>query len=260
MRTGVMKMLGPSMIALVMAGLVVLAAAAAPKAEAAGPNPEFSLAAKNRNCDTNPLTVKPDTCRIPIGASFTAQVWLDKVAGMIDVDGDTVAGWDAVVARVLDSAGLTLNRRPYPGEVVNCTGGIAHAAGDDGDIHAYCDVGLGNERLDTGLMFEIDYTCGPSGAELLIMAHGTGINTSLAREDGYRVFEANATEVLIIDCAFVWDVTLDGVVSASDISRVVRHYGQTVPPAAIENDVTGDGVVSAADIGEVVAHYGQYAP
>jgi hypothetical protein len=234
---------------------------AAGTATAAGPAPELSMAGKNRNCDTDPGTTKPDTCRVATGSMFTAQISLDKLAGLVDADGDTKAGWTWVQVHMLDTANLTLNDGlPYD-EAVNCSPGTTSRAGGDGDFGLTCGLQSGqNERLDTGLMFEIDYTCNASGAGAVTMIHDGGLDSHVGNENFAGIPDDDGLEVLTIECAYLWDVNGDGVVSAGDIAWVVGLFGQTVPPASIVYDVNSDGVMSAADIAEVVGHYGEMTP
>jgi hypothetical protein len=245
---------------IVVAVLAAMGGAARP-ATAAGPAPELSMAGKNRNCDTDPGTTKPDTCRIATGSMFTVQISLDKLAGLTDADGDTKAGWTWVQAHMLNTANLTLNDRPSTTEAVNCSPGTASEAGGDGDYGVTCGLQSGqNERLDTGLMLEIDYTCNASGAGALTMIHDGGLDSHVGNENFAGIPDDDGTEVLTIECAYLWDVNGDGVVAAGDIAVVVSLFGQTVPPASIVYDVNSDGVMSAADIAEVVGHYGEMAP
>jgi hypothetical protein len=245
--------------------IAVLAAlgGAAGTATAAGSTPELSMTGKDRNCDTDPATTKPDTCRIATGSMFTAQISLDKLAGLVDPDGDTKAGWHHVQARVLDTANLTLNDLDggNPSEAVNCQPGFPSQYGGDGAFGVTCNLQSGeNERTDTGVMFEIHYTCNAAGAGALTMVHGPGLDSQLGDENVVARLDDDGLEVLTIDCAFIWDVNGDGVVSAGDIAVVVSLFGQSVPPASIVYDVNSDGVMSAADIAEIVGHYGEMAP
>jgi hypothetical protein len=191
---------------------------------------------------------------------FTAQISLDKIAGLVDADGDTKAGWNYVQARILDTANLTFNPRPGPAEIVNCDPGLRGDASGDGDSYLVCNIASGeNERLDTGLMFELDYTCNAAGAGALTMVHGSGIDSALGDENFVAHPDDDGTEVLTIECALIWDVNGDGVVSGGDIAWVVSLFGQTVPPASIVYDVNSDGVMSGGDIAEVVGHFGEMA-
>ncbi|MEX1252940.1 MAG: hypothetical protein WEE64_01235 [Dehalococcoidia bacterium] len=236
-------------------------------AEANTVTPELSIAGKNRNCDTNPNTGKPDTCRLPLGGQLTVEVYIDKIAGLHDSDGDTIAGYGGIGLRLLTSPALSLNNRPQQTELGPAAApywpdcGIrAESKVSPTNYQAGCGLGIGLfGSIHLGKVAEVDYTCTTLGVFSVTLPNGPPPDSFLDGES-YYVPDGNELDILTIDCAFIWDVTGDGWVSVGDIGRVVHFFGQTVPPVAIEFDVTGDATINVGDIGEVVAHFGEQAP
>jgi hypothetical protein len=78
------------------------------------------------------------------------------------------------------------------------------------------------------------------------------------------VASADTTQEITVTYAFYgpfWDINHDGVDNYLDISSLVSHYRETVPPRPPRYigdyrwDITGDGMVNYLDVSTLVSHY-----
>ncbi|MEX1252939.1 MAG: hypothetical protein WEE64_01230 [Dehalococcoidia bacterium] len=236
-------------------------------ARAAGPSPDIVLKGQGMVCDTDPATPVGSMCRVALGKMFTVEGHIKKLAGLIDDDGDTVAGYNGVQIRLLTSAALTLNNRPQTTEMGPFAGRfwpdceIAAESKGAMDYLIGCGLGIGVfGSTYTGKFVEVDYTCSAIGVETVTAPNGPSPDGHITNENNQAVPDLGPAEALTIDCAFVWDVNGDGWVSIGDVGEVRQRFGQTVPPALPAADIDWDGTVSIGDIGQVVSHFGQQAP
>jgi hypothetical protein len=266
------------LIACAAATFAVIAVAAPAPGRAGGEggaSPDYSIGIDRSGdgvpeCSTH-VSPPVDSCRVGLGELFTAQVTLHSIAGLPDLDGDTVAGYTILDMRVRWSVpGMELENRPGSGEVVAPFCGIRpkskdgiDGAGPDDNLRVACiDVFGSEEETFLGTAFEFDLRCPNLGTSSVVLPHDYG-DAHVHDEISTTVLDLNdggVPEVLTIDCAFIWDVDQNGVVTAGDIGHVVGAFGEESPFGGREVDMNGDGVVTATDIARAVSHYGEAAP
>ena len=139
------------------------------------------------------------TCDVGEGSLFTVSVFIDAY--------DTSTGkYDAIQARLNESAGLTYQNRASVGEIVGvwpdgATGICADVETNlPGSYRVACVVGIGQPASTaTGVVMEVDYKCS-SGSQTVTLVHGDPSDTFLQDEDGNRAVDPGSDEVLTINC------------------------------------------------------------
>jgi hypothetical protein len=214
---------------------------ARPSAEAAAGS-QMSLAitpsGPGRACATSAGAAP---CLVPLGATFTAGVALDKYV-LTDYDGDTIAGYPAIQLRVDYSGGLTLQPRAGLAEWVApvCAAGgpFRLEREDPGAYLAMCSSGKtpGDDEVPelsaVGPFLEVDLACGPADStETVTLNHGAPLSSHLV-DDGMHdvVADGGVGESLTIHCLdFAADQDGDKCMTEFEASAVQKEGGNRDP-------------------------------
>ena len=170
---------------------------------------------------------------VPAGTQFTLQVFRDKV-NLSDLDSDTTAGYGAVQIRLNSTSGLVLENRSSVEEFgpagtpfwPDC--GFRAGSKGTNTYLGTCIIGTEtNESTYTGLIMEVDYTCGTLGVESqeqLSMIHGVPADTHLVNEIGGLVL-SNGGVIGTIAVVCQASIGVGGIAELPDVAGTALEAG-----------------------------------
>jgi hypothetical protein len=162
------------------------------------PEVDFAIEIVGTSCTTK--AAEPGVCLIPEGWQFTVDITLNDISALVDHDGDTAAGYEAVGVTLDFSGGLTY--RYQSDEIVWPDGNFCMTTGLP--VPPYingCSIWVGQEESTyTGTMFEVDFSCDETDpGQFLILLHESYL-TAIMAEGGVNATDPDGQESLTIQC------------------------------------------------------------